>query len=210
MVATEPTIYMDESGDLGYDFTQSKTSRYFIVAFVMTNYPNRLDKIVKKVYSGFTKTEIKAHHGVLHCNKELPSTRFRLLNKLSESESVVFSLVLDKRRLSVRAEYEKHALYNYIVGALLDIIKSNSLLPKGRVRFVASKRETNKYLNDQFVNQLSDNKLIVDIRTPAEEKGLQVADFVAWSFYNRYEHGDSDYSDAIKSISIEHVIFEQR
>jgi len=32
-------IFMDESGDLGFDFKKKKTSRYFVVTFLMIDDP---------------------------------------------------------------------------------------------------------------------------------------------------------------------------
>jgi len=34
----EVYVYMDESGDLGFDFTKRKTSKYFTITFLFQNY----------------------------------------------------------------------------------------------------------------------------------------------------------------------------
>ena len=59
MAGKTPTVYMDESGDLGFDFSKHKTSRYFVAAFVFTSEPRQLDKIIKKIFAGFSKLEVK-------------------------------------------------------------------------------------------------------------------------------------------------------
>ena len=63
-------IFVDESGDLGFDFSKTKTSRYFIVTFLFVSEKRPLEKIVRKIFSGFTKKQIRAHGAVLHCYKE--------------------------------------------------------------------------------------------------------------------------------------------
>ena len=211
MAKVEPTVYMDESGDLGFDFTKAKTSRYFVVSFIFTSHPRQLDKIIKKIFAGFSKIEVKNHHGTLHSYKEKPTTRLRLLNALVRSDTTVFTLKIDKSRVYTRLHDEKHVLYNYVVNILLDRMISKKLVPLDQpIRFVASKRETSKFLNENFANyintQVSGNHKInitVDIKKPAEEKGLQVVDCVVWSYFRKYEHTDSSYADVVKSITVE-------
>lgn len=48
-------IFMDESGDLGFNFKKKKTSQYFVVTFIFTKDKGPLEKIVKKIFKGFTK-----------------------------------------------------------------------------------------------------------------------------------------------------------
>jgi hypothetical protein len=43
-------IFMDESGDLGLDFSKIRTSRYFMVTFLLVSNKKPLDKIVKKIF----------------------------------------------------------------------------------------------------------------------------------------------------------------
>lgn len=40
---------MDESGDLGFDFTKDKTSRYFVITFLMIDDPKPGSKIIKNI-----------------------------------------------------------------------------------------------------------------------------------------------------------------
>ena len=75
---------------------------------------------------------------------------------------------------------------------------------------IASKRETNKFLNENFlsyinsqVNNKQDVKLKVKIKTPAEEKCLQIVDFVSWAVFRKYEFGDESYYNLIKEKIVE-------
>ena len=63
-------IFLDESGDLGFNFKKKKTSKYFVVTFLFVREKVLLEKIVKEIFKGFSKTEIKNHDGVLHAFKE--------------------------------------------------------------------------------------------------------------------------------------------
>ncbi|MCK4635926.1 MAG: DUF3800 domain-containing protein [Candidatus Moranbacteria bacterium] len=41
-------IFLDESGDLGFDFSKQKTSKFFIVTCIFTNNKRPIEKIIKK------------------------------------------------------------------------------------------------------------------------------------------------------------------
>lgn len=147
----------------------------------------------------------------LRAYKEKPLTRQRLLKLLAQRDVHILTIRLNKERVHTNLREEKHVLYNYVVNILLDRMMRNKLVPnKDRVCFVASKRETNRFLNENFSDYLrtqtrQNHKLDIEvtIATPSEDKGLQVADCLAWSFFRKYEHGDNSYVSLIQSKIIE-------
>jgi hypothetical protein len=65
-------------------------------------------------------------------------------------------------------------------------------------------------LNDQFRRNIEDGiqerhgiDVTIEIKTPHQEKGLQAVDCLAWSFFRKYEYGDSSYADIVASRVIE-------
>lgn len=204
-------IFLDESGDLGFNFKNCKTSNYFVISFLILSDKNPVEKIVKKIFQGFSKKEIKTHNGVLHCYKEKISTRKKLLNKLVEKEISIINIYLNKHRVYTNLQENNHVLYNYVTNILLDRLYTKKLIPlNSNITLIASRRETNKFLNENFKsyleNQMITNKKVrfsVDIKTPKEEKCLQIVDFVSWSTYRKYEHKDDSYWKIIHSKIIE-------
>ena len=68
-----------------------------------------------------------------------------------------------------------------------------------------NRKETNKFLNLNFKNYLSQSaksnhkiNLAVEIKTPFEEKSLQAVDFASWSIFRKYQYGDESYYNFIK------------
>ena len=55
-------IYIDESGDLGFDFRKNGTSRYFVVAAIVTESPRPLRKLVIEVRKQFKRNFNKRHY----------------------------------------------------------------------------------------------------------------------------------------------------
>jgi hypothetical protein len=196
---------MDESGCLGFDFTKKKTSKYFVVTCLFAPAKRPLEKIVKKVHGGLRK-QLRKHTGVLHCNKEKPATRHRLLKLLSEKDCSIMTIFLNKRKVYTRLQDEKHVLYNYVTNILLDRIFSKRFLPEMEsITLIASKRETNKFLNENFsgylnrkVSNAHNIKFTVEIKTPADEKSLQAVDFASWAIFRKYEFEDEEYYNLIK------------
>lgn len=47
-------IFMDESGDLGFDFSKQKTSRYFVITFLMIEDHKIGDVVIKKIISSLS------------------------------------------------------------------------------------------------------------------------------------------------------------
>ena len=204
-------IFLDESGDLGFDFSKKKTSQFFIVSFLFVENKKPIEKLVDKIFSGFSKKEVKNHHGVLHCFKENPKTRQQVLKMLSEKEVSIISIYLNKKRVYTKLQDEKHVLYNYVVNILLDRIYTKKIIPTDRpIEFIASKRETSKFLNENFCNylhsQIQNNHKLdikIKIKQPHEEKCLQVVDFVCWTMFRNREHQDDSYLNMIKQKIVE-------
>lgn len=204
-------IYLDESGDLGFDFSKLKASKYFVLTFLFVKRKRPIEKVVKKVFKDFSRKEIKQHKGVLHCVKEHPRTRLRLLTLLTGKEISILSIYLNKSKVYTRLQDEKHVLYNYVANILLDRICTKKLIPTNQpITLVASRRETNKFLNQNFRDYLErqskdnfDLKLKIEIKTPYEEKCLQVTDFLCWAIFRKREHNDESYYNIIKSKIIE-------
>lgn len=205
-------IFIDESGDLGFDFNKKKTSKYFIVTFLFSEDRDGLTKIIKKVFKGFSKKEVQSHSGVLHAHKELPKTRQKVLSLFQEYKAgSVITIYLNKKKVYTKLKDEKHVLYNYVTNILLNRVCTKKLIPiKQKIFIIASQRETNKFLNENFANYITSqangtHKLSVEvqIKTPSKEKGLQVVDMLSWSIFRKHEHGDDTYYNLIKSEIVE-------
>ena len=202
-------LFLDESGDLGFN-PKKKNSKYFVITILFTSDKKPLENVVKKIHKNLRKKVKKLSGGVLHAVKEKPVTRKRLLTLLSEREISIMTIYLNKTKVYTKLQNEKHVLYNYVTNILLDRIMTKHLGDNKEITIVASKRETNKFLNDNFKSYL-ENQLInkhrkvirIEIKRPTEEKALQAVDFACWSIFRKYETGDEEYYHLIKKKIIE-------
>ncbi len=200
---------MDESGDLGFNEQKEKTSKNFIIAFLFSQNKNILDKIVKKVFNALPQNIKKKHSGTFHCYKEQPKVRLKLLSLLKDKKDISIMIIrLNKGNVWTDLRQEKSILYNYVVNILLNRVFSKKLIPiKDKIVFVQSQRETNKLLNLNFKQYISQQvkknhgvELVVEIKRPSEEKALQIVDFVSWGVFRKYEHNDDTYYNIIKDL----------
>lgn len=147
-------IFLDESGDLGFN-PKKKNSKYFIVTILSIQNKNPIEKIVKNVHAGLRKKVKRLSGGILHAYKEKPVTRNRLLKKLAEKQCTIMTIYLNKSKVYTHLQEEKQLLYNYVTNILLDRIMTKKLVNlDGHIFLIAAKRETNKFLNDNFKRYL--------------------------------------------------------
>ncbi len=121
------------------------------------------------------------------------------------------TIYLDKTQVYTKQADEKAVLYNFITNILLNRIYAGRLIDVDvPIQMIASRRETNRLLNESFrhyleqqVKQNHHGNLTVSIHSPSEEKGLQVVDFASWAIFRNYERGDDTYYRLIKKNVIE-------
>ncbi len=204
-------IFMDESGDLGFNFQKKATSKYFVITLLFANSKRPLEKVVKKTFLNLPKKVQQNHSGCLHATKEKPATRIKLLNLLNQLDLSIISIYLNKKKVYTNLKDEKHVLYNYVTNILLDRVYTKKLIPTTEpIALIASQRETNRFLNSNFKRyletQIENNhkiKISVTVSPSHSEKGLQAVDFACWAVYRRIEKGDDSYSNLIREKIIE-------
>lgn len=203
---------MDESGDLGFNFNRSKTSKYFVITFLLTEDKKLVEKLVKKTFSKMSKKEIQSHDGVLHAYKETPKTKAFILREFQHKKlGTILTIYLNKHKVYTKLHNEKHVLYNYVTNILLDRIFTKKFLPTSdTIHLIASRRETNKFLNHNFSNYISSQtknshklNIQISVSSPKQEKGLQIVDVLCWSIFRKHEHGDLYYYNFINSLILE-------
>lgn len=194
----------------GFDFKKRKTTKYFVITFLFTDKKRPIEKIIRNLHAGLRK-KYRMRDGVLHACREEPVTCTRFCRQIIEKDCKVMTIYLNKKRVYTKLQNEKAVLYNYVINILLDRISTKRLIEKDKkIMFIASRRETSKFLNLNFVNylknqSLNNHKLDIDIKikTPFEEKGLQAVDLISWAIFRKYEYGDESYYNIIREIIIE-------
>ena len=194
-------IYFDESGDLGFDFSKQGTSKHLIVVFMFVNDKRPIFSMVKKVFKTLPLARKTKNNGILHAHHEKSVTIKRMLFALSTKNIQIATIRLDKRKLLILSN--PNDIYTNIVIALLNKLYADGYINSTEdIKLIASRRNTSKYLNNQFsenvANKIPKNSLLdVYIEKPSDDKCLRAVDFISWAFWHRYEKGENTYYDII-------------
>lgn len=197
-------LFMDESGDLGFNLNKRGTSKFFVVTLLYTRDKKPIEKTISKIYKTLSIRPRKGEN-TLHSFKESSAVRLLLLKSLSLKEFSIFIICIDKRNMRSMRQKEKSDLYNFLADMLIDTVIVKRLLNEKSTELIASRREKNRFLNDRFKQYMQNESgsrhgisIKVMIKYPREEKCLQAVDFISWSIFRKYEHGDASYYDLIK------------
>ena len=200
-------IFLDESGDLGFN---NRSSRWFILTIVFANNHRKIEKCVKKVHRGLRKKYKRVSE--LHAYHSDSVTKKRILKLLASTEDLkILCIILNKKKVYTDLRNQKAYLYNYTANILLDRLHNKKILKDGEMILICiDQRETNKFLKKNFENYLKnnltgkiDNYFEIKIKASQTEKCLQAVDFISWSIFRKYERNDYEYYEIIKNKIIE-------
>ena len=200
-------IYLDESGDLSFDFTKKRTSKFFIITVLISENKVILERLIKKINLEVVRmSKGKSTPNMLHASKQSDKIRIKLLNELASKDVQIDYIFINKTKSLKYIGIDKHQLYLDLTISLIHNLLKKSRILSDRILITASKRETNKDLNEKFINGIEDyfdNKVLVEIQIPQNEKGLQIVDFCSWGIFRNYEFGDSSFIEIFKEKFLE-------
>lgn len=205
-------IYMDESGDLG--FSGIGGSQYFIITFLISKSEKEMEIIMKNVRKRAINKKTKIYWTFFHSHKASKNVVKRVLDLTSRRD--VFSVIGYVKKENIPNKYRVyiHTFYSFLVWELLEICQKRWLLNKWETHvFTASRRETNKQLNNDFIDYLKSKKYELfkfefNISAPDQTKWLEVVDAISFAVEQKYEKSDLELYSLIKNkIILEKQIF---
>ena len=200
-------IFLDESGDLGFKETSSK---WFLFTIAITNNRRALEKVIKNARKGL----LKKHKGVseLHAYHTHEITRKKVLSGLSNIDDLkIFCTVLNKKKVYVDLQNQKNYLYNYTANILLDRMHSRDIIDLTEpIHLCVDRKDTNKNIRNNFERYIERSlrekrigNITMESKASHDDKCLQAVDFLSWAIFRKYEKGDYEYYEIIKSKIIE-------
>lgn len=201
-------IFLDESGDLGFDFTKPKTSRFFVITLLVChdklaqdgfrsavertiknklNHKKNKNRIVQELKGAHTAPAIKQYF-----RRQLPADGWS-----------VYSVTLNKCRVDphLKTKAGKQKLYNFLARFILE--KVHFPEDASRVGLVVDRcknREEIRDFNQYVANQLQallplNTRLDIDHLGSHESPGLQAVDMFCWGFARKDEAQDKEWYD---------------
>lgn len=184
-------IYVDESGDLGFN---EKSSKNFIIGFLIVENENQIKKVYSKIRK-FKKNKKFNVRSYLHAHKEKKETIEFVLKEISKANIEIFFIKLIKNSNNKKSS---EGLYSQTLASLLD----NFLQHNEKQTFyniVLSQLYKNSAMNTKLSNALNRPTAKLEIKKSFENIGLQLVDFVAWAIFQKHEKNNNLFYDIIKN-----------
>ncbi len=191
-------IYIDESGDLGFNIRKTKPpSHYFTLSAIVvkTDKENKkISRIPKKIRQRKLKKKHKNKPELKFSNSN-KTIRKAILKKIVNTELEIHSLTMYKRKVNKELQKKPDVLNNYLLKELLEKCLSAVKTKKINIyidRCMAQEKqeELRNYIiytcSKMFYISPQINIYHVDSR---KKQAIQVADFVAGAIQYRYSHG---------------------
>ncbi len=196
-------IYFDESGDLG----NNTQDNYFVLAGIATHNPKKLAKTVVRLRKTL-KAKSQKQEKELKYSKASDIIKRRVLESISEIDDlVIHAIVVDKRTVFPNLINKKEVYFNWIVRLLADKLMARNSENKEEISFHIDKRsygkaraEFDKYLtNNNFFAKLGVSfKIKIFHVDSAEEKCIQLADFVAGAIHQKYSRSMPEFFQIVQ------------
>ncbi len=196
-------IYLDESGDLGFDFSKTKTTRKFVIT-VLVCFSQTAGKAFRKAVRRTLKRKLNRNKTKSQWVPELKGTRtsFEIkeyfFRQLRSRDWSVYTLVLNKARVdeTLQTKVGKKKLYNFLARFLIEKLPLRETTTN--VRLVVDRSKSREDIGDfnQYVeNHLQailplNTGLTIEHLTSHERAELQAVDLFCWGIARKYEHGD--------------------
>ena len=199
-------IYLDESGDLGFDLSKEGTSQNFVITLLVC-----ADKQIADGFKVAVKRTLKNKLNTQKKNKrivhELKGTNTTLLvkhyfyNQLPTNGWQIYTVILNKWYVHKQLDllHNKKKLYNFLARFILkkvDFQNSGTEVTLIMDRCKNSKeiKEFNTYIANQLEAHLPlQIPLNIKHDISQENKGLQAVDLFCWGIYRKYESEDEQW-----------------
>ena len=203
-------LYLDESGDLGFDFVNKKPSKYFTITILAVRgfKENRLLlKAVKKTLRRKLNPKGKRKRLVseLKATKTTLAVKKYLFQQLKSIDFDIYAITLNKRRVYETLIQNKSRVYNFVARNVLDQISFENA--KLRIELTIDKSKSkpeildfNSYIRRQLEAKI-DPKIPLEIyhRNSESSGGLQAVDMFSWGIFEKYERKKNDWFNIFKS-----------
>lgn len=201
-------IYLDESGDLGFDFSKKKTTRKFVITLLVCN-SDAARKDFRKAVRRTLKNKLNRRKNKPRRITELKGTNTTLkikqyfLRNVKSNDWAIYALALNKCRVQphLRTKIGKKKLYNFLSRLLLEKLPLSSVEQNVEMIVDRSKnkeetRDFNQYLFNQVEALLPLNTAFdISHLSSQESAELQAADLFCWGIFRKYEYNDGKWYD---------------
>lgn len=200
-------IFLDESGDLGFDFAKGKTSRHFVISLLVCQGKQAQDGF-RRAVERTLKNKLNHRKNRSRTVAELNGTGTTLAIKqyffrqLSADGWKIYSVTLNKVRVEehLRTRAGKKNLYNFLARFILEKVHfPEEVRQVSLVVDRCKNKEEIKDFNQYVVSQLEallplNARLNIDHLGSHESAGLQAVDLFCWGIARKGQGDEKWYA----------------
>jgi hypothetical protein len=201
-------IFLDESGDLGFDFEKKKTTSFFVITLLVVPKESEAN-LIRQAVKRTIKRKIHGKSGKRKTTIELKgfktgfAVKKHFWEQTAKADFSILGIALNKRRVNSKLAMTPDRLYNYLARFVIDkldlagVTELNLKIDKSK-----SKREIedfNNYLSLHLKAVINPSAILdIDHALSHEEKAIQAVDLFAWGIFRKYENSDCQWYDIFK------------
>jgi hypothetical protein len=204
-------IFLDESGDLGFDFGKARTSRHFVISLLVCRDRQAQDGL-RRAVERTLKNKLNHRKNRTRTVAELKGTGTSLAIKqyffrqLPADGWGIYSVTLNKLRVDapLRSKAGKKKLYNFLARFILEKVHfpgdvRQVSLVVDRCKNKAEIKDFNQYMVNQLEALLPLNaRLLIDHLGSHESAGLQAVDMFCWGIARKDGLGDMEWYEVFR------------
>ena len=126
-------LYLDESGDLGFDFFSKKPSKWFTIAILAIRGVNNNRVLLKSVRKTIRRKLCKKSLQELKGSHSTIEVKRYFYNLVSSVPFDIYALTLNKKRVYNELTQKKDRVYNFIARNVLDRIPFGNTLKESNL-----------------------------------------------------------------------------
>lgn len=202
-------LYLDESGDLGFDFVNKKPSEYFTITILAIQGVENNRKLINSVKQTIKRKLNPREHrkrivGELKGTSSTIEVKKYFYKQIEKLPFALFSITLNKIKVFERLRRNKERVYNYVARLVLDKIRFENATTQIDLIVDRSKSqkeiaEFNQYVFDQLQGRINPKVILnIEHRTSHIYRGLQSVDVFCWGIFRTYERKDFDWFNVFK------------
>lgn len=204
-------IFLDESGDLGFDFNKPRTSRTFVITLLVCD-GREVSHGFKTAVRRTLKNKINRKKGTTPAKEvkgsdTIYSVKAYFYRQLPPEGWRLYTVVLDKQLLlsTLNKPLEKKKIYNFLARYILEKLPLSTIaadtvtLVVDRSKGKNDIREFNEYVTNHLEGLMPLNvPLYINHEHSHESSGIQAVDSFCWGIFKQYETGDNEWYEMFR------------
>lgn len=200
-------LYLDESGDLGFDFVNKKPSKFFTVTILALRGLESNRRLIKAVKVTLRRKlnprrrRKRITQELKGCDTTIEIKQY-FYKQVKDIQFTIYTITLNKQRVYERLRREKSRVYNFIARKVLDQIPFEKNHNE-RVELILDKSmskpeilEFNSYIRKQLEGRLNPSIPFDMYHWKSHEThGLQAVDMFCWGIFQKYERRKTEWYD---------------